>query len=109
MRNKQNAEFFERIRQESPEDHAKLMQIADTFQSQVDQWNSMPEGAAKSELGAEIKADFQEKLAVEEKYKGLQSVQSASNMSAEAISIAQKITRRIAYNGRGKLLCRESS
>lgn len=91
MRNKQNAEFFERIRQESPEDHAKLMQIADTFQSKVDQWNSMPEGAAKSELGAEIKADFQEKLAIEEKYKGLQSVQSASNMSAEAISIAQKI------------------
>ena len=91
MRNKQNAEFFERIRQESPEDHAKLMQIADTFQSKVDEWNSMPEGVAKSALGAEIKADFQEKLAVEEKYKGLQSVQSASNMSAEAISIAQKI------------------
>lgn len=90
-RNKQNAEFFERIRKESPEDHAALMRIADTFQNKVDEWNSMPESAAKSALGAEIKAEFQEKLAIEEKYKGLQSVQSASNMSTEAISIAQKI------------------
>lgn len=91
VRNQQNADFFEAIRKQSPEDHAKLLDIADNFQKKVDTWKSMEEGTAKSVLGAEIKEMFQEKLAIEEKYKDITGEAAPVNATPEAASIARKI------------------
>lgn len=90
-RNAKNAEFFEAVRKSNPEDHARLLEIADGFQSKVKQWNSMESGAAKQSLGAEIKQDFQEKLSIEEKYKDLTGEAAPVNATPEASSIAKKI------------------
>ena len=98
QRNKDNAAFFEFVREKSPEDHARLLEIADSFQEKVDQWNSMEDGAAKSTLGAEIKSDFQNKLDIESKYSEAAAeitnkgkFKAPEGSSKEAASIAEKI------------------
>jgi hypothetical protein len=98
QRNEDNAKFFEFIRGKSPQDYARLLEIADRFQGKVDQWNSMEEGAAKSSLGAEIKSDFQSKLDIEAKYSEEAAGQTREGKfkapegsSKEAASIAEKI------------------
>lgn len=98
QRNKDNAAFFEFVREKSPEDHAQLLEIADSFQEKVDQWNSMEDGAAKSSLGAEIKSDFQNKLDIESKYSeaaaeltNKSKFKAPDGSSKEAASIAEKI------------------
>ena len=98
QRNKDNAAFFEFVREKSPEDHAQLLEIADSFQEKVDQWNSMEDGAAKSSLGAEIKSDFQNKLDIESKYSEAAAeitnkgkFKAPDGSSKEAASIAEKI------------------
>ena len=97
-RNKSNAEFFEFVRKKSPTDYSRLLDIADSFQGKVDQWNSMEDGAAKKTLGAEIKSDFQAKIDIESKYSeeaaGLKSdtkFKAPEGSSKEASSIAEKI------------------
>jgi len=91
VRNKQNVDFFEAIRKQSPEDHARLLEIADSFDKKVDTWKSMEEGTAKSVLGAEIKDMFKEKLSIEEKYKDITGEAAPVNATPEAAAIARKI------------------
>lgn len=90
-RNQKNAAFYEAVRNTSPEDHAKLLEIADGFQEKVKQWNAMEDGAAKQSLGAEIKEDFQAKLAIEEKYKNIQAESAPVDAAPESREIARKI------------------
>ena len=100
QRNKENAEFFEIIRKKSPEDYQRLMEIADSFQDKVSKWESMEDGAAKDALGAELKADFQTKINIENKYAADAEGQIKDGSYVfpegtpkEAISIANKIAR----------------
>ena len=74
-----------------PEDHARLLEIADSFDKKVDTWKSMEEGTAKSVLGAEIKDMFKEKLSIEEKYKDITGEAAPVNATPEAAAIARKI------------------
>ena len=90
QRNKENAMFFEGIRKQSPQDYATLLEIADSFDKKVEQWNSMEEGAAKSQLGVEIKADFKTKLDIEKKYKDT-TAPALGGLSKEVGTIVSKI------------------
>ena len=97
QRTSQNSEYYEMIREKSPDDWNNLIAITDSFQKKVDQWNSMPEGAAKFTLAAEIKADFQTKLDIESKYsadavgKTQESAKAPEGATTEAAGIATKI------------------